>query len=249
MIKFIKHVLGYFCTPLFHLHHLVVLLVFHPIQVLSLRFGGELARKKSVIALNWFFINGLRIMGARVKFKGFDEVPTGRPIIIVANHQSIYDIPAVVWGFRKHYPHFISKIELSRNIPTISFDLRESGSALIDRSNGSQSVKEIFRLGRLIEKEKGAACIYPEGTRSADGKVKPFLPAGILTLLRAAPSAIVIPMAIEGHHRLQPVGFFPLSFGERLTYTALTPIDPRQHEPQEVVDLAEHAIRNALHQL
>ncbi len=244
-----KQILDYLLSPFFHLYFLVVLLIFHPIQVLAYKLGGDRLRKRTVIVLNWFFVKGFWILGCPVRFSGFEKLPVGRPLIIVANHQSLYDIPAVALGFRKFYPRFISKIELSLNIPTISYDLRKSGSALIDRENGAQSVKEIFRLGRLIEKERFAACIFPEGTRSEDGQVRDFLPAGILTLMRAAPSALVVPFVIDGHDRLQKKGMFPLAVGTKITYTALDVIDPKQHKPEEVVAMAEHAIKKALHQV
>ena len=147
-----KTIISYILTPIFHLYYILVLLIFHPILVLGQWIGGEKGRQRAVNVLNKCFVAGLYIIGSKVKFEGFDKLPMGRPLIIVSNHQSIYDIPAIVVAFRKYSPRFISKIELSRNIPTISYDIRKSGSALIDRENGSQSVKEIFRLGNLIEK-------------------------------------------------------------------------------------------------
>ena len=244
-----KQVLGYLLTPFFHLYFILVLLIFHPILVVSQTLGGNKLRQRSVIVLNWFFVRGFLILGCRVRFSGFDKLPADRPLIIVANHQSIYDIPAVVLGFHRYFPRFISKISLSRHIPTISYDLRKSGSALIDRDNGGQSVKEIFRLGKLIEKEHGAACIFPEGTRSEDGQVISFLPAGILTLLRATPSAVVVPFVIDGHDRLHRKGMFPLAVGVKINYTALDVMEPRQYTPDKVVEMTEYAIKKALNQV
>ncbi len=243
-----KQVLGYILTPIFHLYFIVVTLVFHPILVLSQKGGGHRARRRAVVWLNWFYVKGHLILGNRVHFNGFDKIPQNRPVIIISNHQSIYDIPAVALGFWKLFPRFISKISLSRNIPTISYDLKVSGSALIDRNNGSQSVKEIFRLGKLIEKEHGGACIFPEGTRSEDGRVLNFLPAGILTLLRAAPSAVVVPFVINGHDKLHRHGMFPLAVGIQINYTVLDAIEPKQHTPEQVVTMTENAIKKALNQ-
>lgn len=243
-----KLLLSYILTPIFHLYFILVTLVFHPILVVSQKMGGDKARRRSVVALNWFYVKGFWILGNRVRFVGFEKLPLNRPVIIVANHQSIYDIPAVALGFKKIFPRFISKMSLSRNIPTISFDLRVSGSALIDRENGSQSVKEIFRLGRLIEKDRSGACIYPEGTRNENGVVTDFMPAGIITLMRAAPSAVVVPFVIDGHDRLHKRGMFPLAVGIGINYTLLDPIEPREHTPDDVVVLCQAAIRQALNQ-
>ena len=243
-----RTILGYILSPVFHLYFGLVLVIFHPFQVLGHKIFGDNARRKVVDTLNFFLVNGLYLMGCRIKFNGFNNLPTDRPIIIVSNHQSLYDIPAVVHGFRKHYPKFISKIELGKNLPSISYNLKHGKSALIDRKNGSQSVKEIFKLGRLIQANNYAACIFPEGTRSKTGRVKKFMSAGINTLLRAAPDAIIVPFVIDGHHRMMQKGMFPLKFGEKITYTALDPIEPKGKEVEQLVSDIQQLIKKELNQ-
>jgi 1-acyl-sn-glycerol-3-phosphate acyltransferase len=243
-----KKILGYLLTPIFHIYYGLMLLLFHPLQVAALHFSGDRARKKTVDLLNLCLVRGLYLMGCSVKFSGFEKIPDNRPIIIVSNHQSMYDIPAVVHGFRKFYPKFISKIELSRNIPSISYNLKHGKSALIDRKHGTQAVKEIFKLGRLIQENNYAACIFPEGTRSKTGKVRKFMPAGISTLLRAAPSAVIVPFVIDGHSQLMMKGYFPLQFGLKITYTVLDPVEPGNQDIDEMVDRIQISIEKALKQ-
>lgn len=240
--------LGYLLSPIFHLYYGLLLVIFHPIQVLARHLFGDQARRQVVDFLNHLLVLGLHIMGAHIKFRGFEKLPADRPLIIVANHQSLYDIPAVVHGFRKHYPKFISKIELSKGLPSISYNLKHGKSALIDRKNGAQSVKEIFKLGKLIEEHNYAACIYPEGTRSKTGKVRRFQSAGIGTLLRAAPSAVIVPFVIDGHSEFMYKGMFPLKAGQKITYTALDPIEPKGLPLEELVLDIENKIRQALGQ-
>jgi 1-acyl-sn-glycerol-3-phosphate acyltransferase len=187
------------------------------------------------------------ILGARIRYEGFDKLPTGRPLIVVANHQSTWDVPVVVWAFRKHHPKFISKIELGKGIPSISYNLRHGGSALIDRKNGGQSIKELIKLGQRIEKNNYCACIYPEGTRSKDGKVKKFQSGGVKTLMKASPSAVVVPFVIDGHHELHKMGF-PLTLGLTIRYRVLDPIEREGFSPEEIVDMAETRIKAALGQ-
>jgi 1-acyl-sn-glycerol-3-phosphate acyltransferase len=244
----IKKVLSYLLSPFFHVYYGLMFLIFHPIQLVSHYFGGDYGRRRSIDWLNIFLVKGLHILGSKVRFAGIENLPTDRPIIIVSNHQSIYDIPAVSYAFMKHYPKFISKIELGKNRPTISYNLRHGQSALIDRNNGAQSVKAIFKLGRHIQENNYAACIFPEGTRSKDGQVKKFMPAGINTLLRAAPSALIVPFVIDGHDRLMRKGVFPLQFGQKITYTALPAVDPKDYSVEEVVSRIERAIQRALNQ-
>ncbi|MBI9063554.1 MAG: 1-acyl-sn-glycerol-3-phosphate acyltransferase [Marinilabiliaceae bacterium] len=240
--------LGYIFTPLFHLYYVLLLVIFHPFQAGARHLFGDQPRRQVVDFVNHLLVLGLGIMGARYKYKGLEKLPIGRPIIIVSNHQSLYDIPAIVHAFKKYYPKFISKKELSKNIPTVSYNLKYGKSALIDRSNGGQAIKEIFKLGRLIEQHNYAACIFPEGTRSKTGKVRKFQPAGLSTLVRAAPSAVIVPFVIDGHSRMMYKGMFPMKFGQKITYTALDPIEPKGRQIEKLITEIETLIKQNLGQ-
>ena len=239
----IKTILSYLLTPIYLLWFGLLLVIFHPIQVVTRWIWGYPVRKKVVDVLNFALLYGLRIMGARITYKGFEKVPTNRPIIIVANHQSTFDIPPVVVGFRKNHPKFISKKELGKWIPSISYNLRHGGSVLIDRKNPRQSVKDILLLGKHIEQNNYAACIFPEGTRTKNGKVKSFMPAGVASLVKASPSALIVPLAISGNYELMKKGYFPLTFGVQLRYTVFDAIDPKDKDIAEVVLQIEEMIR------
>lgn len=230
-----RKILSYIPTFLFHLYFSLLLGLFHIVQEVCRIVFGDKARKKSVDVLNFLFIKGFYMLGCRPKFSGFENIPDNRPVIIVSNHQSMYDIPAVIWGFRKYYPRFIAKMELGRNVPSISINLKHGKSALIDRKNGSQSIKEILKLGKLIEANKQAACIFPEGTRSKTGELRKFMSAGVGTLLRAAPSAVIVPFAIYGHAQLISKGMWSLQLGQKIRYTALEPIEPKGRDLEELV--------------
>jgi 1-acyl-sn-glycerol-3-phosphate acyltransferase len=244
-----KKILGYILTPIYHLYFGLLLILFHPIQVGGHKLFGDAFRKGVVDVLNYLLIKGIYIVGGKTRFIGLEHLPKNRPLIIVANHQSMYDIPPVVWGFRKHYPRFISKLELGKNLPSISYNLKHGGSALIDRRNGSQSVKEIIKLGRTTEERKQAVCIFPEGTRSKNGRVKRFMESGIHTLLKTSPNALIIPFVIDGHSQLTKNGMFPLQFGLTITYTALPAIDPKDYSREQIVPYVEQQIKQALNQV
>ena len=243
-----KRILSYIFGPVYLLWFGMLLLIFHPIQMLFRKLGGYPLRKKSVDVMNFLFIKGLILAGSHIRFKGFEKLPEGRPLIIISNHQSTFDIPPIVWAFRKHHPRFISKIELGKGIPSISYNLRHAGSALIDRKNKGQSVKEIIKVGRLIEKEKHAISIFPEGTRSKTGKVKKFQEGGIHTLMKVAPSAIIVPLTIDGNSRFMPNGYFPLSFGTQITLTAHEPIERGDLTAKEIAEQCETIIKTELGQ-
>ncbi len=242
-----KKLLAYILSSVYYLVFGFLLGVFHVAQVIAWNIWGYKAQKKVVEILNFLIIKSFTILGARVRFEGFEKIPEGKPLIIISNHQSQWDIPPIVWGFRRHYPKFISKKELGKGIPSISYNLRKGGSALIDRKNRSQAIKEIIKLGRHIEENKYSACIFPEGTRSRDGKVKRFKTGGLGTLLKTAPSAVVIPFAVDGNYRLHGKGF-PMGIGEKLTYTVLDPIDREGRTVEEIAGLSEQVIKRQLGQ-
>jgi 1-acyl-sn-glycerol-3-phosphate acyltransferase len=242
----IVKLLGYLLTPIYLIIFGLLLLVFHPIQMICRNIGGYSAHKRSVDIMNFMIIKSLFILGTRISFRGFEKVPKGRPIILISNHQSLFDIPSITWGFRDHHPKFISKIELGKGIPSVSYNLRYGGSALIDRKKPLQSVKAIGKLGRYIEENNYTASIFPEGTRTKDGKMKSFQPAGVDALLKAAPSAIVVPLVIDGNYELLKKGLYPMTFGVNVNYTVLDPIEPGAMTVEELVLKTEDMIRTAL---
>jgi len=241
-----KIILGYILSPIYLLVLGIILGVFHPIQVVCWNAWGYPAQKRAVEIMCYLIIKSLIILGSTVRFKGFEKLPKHCPLIIVSNHQSQYDIPPIVWIFRKHYPKFISKIQLAKGIPSVSYNLRKGGSVLIDRKNPSQAVKEIIKLGRQIEANNYSACIFPEGTRGKDGKVKTFKVSGLAALLKTSPSAAIIPFAVNGNYLLQK---FPMGVGEKLTYSVLDPIDRENHSAEEISKLCELAIKKELNQI
>ena len=238
--------LGYLLTPIYLVVFGLLLVIFHPIQMICWNIWGYRAHKKSVDMLNFLIIKSLFILGTSISFMGFEKLPEDRPIVLISNHQSLFDIPAIAWAFRDHHPKFIAKIELGKGIPSVSYNLRYGGSALIDRKKPLQSVREIGKLGRYIEKNNYLASIFPEGTRTKDGKMKRFQSAGVDTLLNAAPSAIVIPLAIDGDYELLKKGLYPMSFGVKIKFTVLDPIEPKDIAVEELVMKIENMIGAAL---
>jgi 1-acyl-sn-glycerol-3-phosphate acyltransferase len=238
--------LGYLLTPIYLIVFGLLLVVFHPIQVICRNIWGYGAHKKSVDILNFLIIKSLLILGTTFSFRGFEKMPKERPIILISNHQGMFDIPHIVWRFRNHHPKFISKIELQKNIPSVSYNLRHGGSILIDRNKRLQAAKEIEKLGRYIEKNHYAASIFPEGTRTKDGKMMPFMFTGVNALLKGAPSAVVVPLVIDGNFELLKKGLYPMSFGVKIKFTVLDPIEPGAIAVEELVTKIENMIRTVL---
>lgn len=221
---------------------LMVLVVFHPIQWICLKLFGYHAHKKSVDYLNFFLLRIGHLLGTTYEVHNRERVPKGVPIIFAANHQSLYDIIAIIWFFRVHHPKFVSKKELGSGIPSVSFNLRHGGSVLIDRKDPKQAIPVIKSLSEYIEKNKRAAVIFPEGTRSRDGKPKEFAQSGLKILCKYAPSAYVVPISINNSWKMVKYGFFPLGLGNRLTFTVHEPIPVATTPFEELMQRTESTI-------
>ena len=191
-----QKLIAYPLTILYFLCFLITLIIFHPIQWFCFNLFGYQAHKKSVDILQLCLIRCLHILGTRFTFNNPHKIDTNLPLIIVANHQSMYDISPIMWYMRKHHPKFISKIELGKGIPSVSYNLRHGGSALIDRKNPRQSLPAIMKFGEYIETNNRAAVIFPEGTRSKNGVPKPFQRKGLEILFKKIPSASIVPVSM-----------------------------------------------------
>ena len=155
-----KKILAYPLSVLFYVNFGLLLLIFHPIQFICFNIFGPETHKKSVELMNYLIIKNFYVIGVNIKFSMPFDLPNDSPVIITSNHQSTWDIPPFIWYLRKYHIKYISKIELGKWLPSISYNLHKSEAALIDRKNPSQAVKELIRLGRLIAKNNYAVFIF-----------------------------------------------------------------------------------------
>jgi len=210
---------------------------------------GYRAHKKSVDYLNWTLLRIGHLLGSTYKFENRELIPTGVPIIFVANHQSLYDIIAMIWFLRKFHPKFVSKKELGSGIPSVSYNLKYGGSVLIDRKDPKQAIPKIKSLGDYIEKHKRSAVIFPEGTRSKTGKPKEFAQSGVKILCKYAPSAYVVPISINNSWKLVKFGTFPYGLGNRLTFVVHKPIAVKDFEFAELMEKTESEIVQGINEV
>jgi 1-acyl-sn-glycerol-3-phosphate acyltransferase len=237
-----KKLLDYVLSCIYLLYFGLVLCIFHVAQAVAFNVFGRPAHKKMVDWMNASIAYGWYLTGSSISFRQLTDLPTDRPIIFVANHQSMFDISPIIWFLRRHTPTFVSKIEIAHGIPGVSYNLRKSGAALINRKDPKQAIVEIARLGKLIQQQNLSAMIFPEGTRSASGQMRPFVTGGVATLLKRAPAALVVPIAIRGTGHFNPKGMFPLRSFSKMSWRVLPGIEPGGRTPDEVVKLAQEAI-------
>lgn len=242
-----QKLLAYPLTALYYLFFGLTLAVFHPIQWVCFNVFGYQAHKKSVDYLNLFAVRCLHVLGARYTFKVPDSIPKHLPTIIVANHQSMNDIPPIIWFMRRFHPKFISKIELGKGIPSVSYNLRHGGSVLIDRKNALQAVTAIKKMANYIEENNRGVVIFPEGSRSRDGRPKPFKTKGLVTLIEHAPNAIIIPVTINNSWKLLRYGKFPMGLGVHLKFKVHDYLKISDYESAEtLVKTIEKQITDAI---
>ncbi len=243
-----RKVLAYPLTVLYLICFGLTLLVFHPIQWIAHKVFGYNALKITVDWLQFFLMRCLNVLGTRFTFINPYDIATDQPLIIVANHQSMYDISPMMWYMRKHHPKFISKKELGKGIPSVSYNLRHGGSVLINRKNPRQAIPAIIKFGEYIEKSKHAAVIFPEGTRSKNGVPKPFQTKGLEILMKKAPSATIVPISINNSWKMLRYGKFPMGIGNHLIFTVHQPLKIATFvDKEELIRAVEQTISSNIH--
>ena len=238
--------LAYPLSVIYFLFFGITLIVFHPIQWVCFNVFGYSAHKKSVDILNLCITRCTHILGTRYSFNNPHPIVVDQPTIIVANHQSMSDIPPIIWFMRKYHPKFISKKELGKGIPSVSYNLKHGGSVLIDRKNPVSSVAAIRKFAAHVEKNGWAAVIFPEGTRSRDGSPKKFQTKGLLALFEQIPSAVVIAVTINNSWKTLRYGKFPMGLGAKITYTVHHPLKVSEYKAADLLKIIEQQITEAI---
>ena len=218
------------------------LVLFHPIQWFCFNVFGYQAHKKSVDYLNFFLVRCTNLLGTTYQFENTESIPKNVPIIFVANHQSLYDIVAIIWYLRDFHCKFVSKKELGKGIPSVSYNLRHGGSVLIDRKDSKQAIPLIKGLSEYIEKNTRSALIFPEGTRSRTGQPKSFAQSGLKILCKHAPSAYVVPITINNSWKMVRFGAFPMGLGNCLKFTIHQPLKVSEYSFEELMEQTEKVV-------
>ena len=137
--------------------------------------------------------------GIRVEVDGLENVPRDRPCVYMSNHQSVFDIAAIVTTLPVTW-RFVAKRELQW-IPFFGWALALGHQIIIDRKNREASVRS---LARAAERVRAGAnvIIFPEGTRSPDGSLRAFKSGGFHLALQAG--VPIVPIAVSGSWRISP---------------------------------------------
>jgi len=193
----------------------LILIVFDPLQRVARLFGPR-PHEVVVGLLQTSLLGAFRLCGTRLEVDRSPAVAPRTPYVIIANHQSLFDIPILGALLFSNFPKYVSKRELARWLPSISYNLRRGGNAIIDRGDREQAERAIRALGARAQERRVSVVIYPEGTRARTGELGRFRQAGTLALLEAAPRLAVVPVAIDGSWRLLCHNLMPVPFGVRI---------------------------------
>ncbi len=246
-MKSLSKIISYPFTVLFYLLFGITILIFHPLQWIAFNWFGYTAHKKTVDYFNWAIIRCLHILGTTYFVDIQTKIPNNVPIIMVSNHQSMWDISPISWYLRKYHPKFISKVELGKGIPSVSYNLRHGGHILIDRKNPRQAIVEMVKFSKYLQKFNRSGVIFPEGTRSKTGVPKPFRRSGLQTLFKKVPNGYVVPVSINNSWKLQRWGMFPIQMGVRFELIAHPAIKIADYDVEMLIDKVEETVNSKIH--
>jgi len=229
-----RRLLDWGATLVFFPVFVLVLLVFEVIQRVAKAFGKR-SHDWAVAGLCTALVGAFRVVGLRLEVARSPLVRPHTPYLIVSNHQSMFDIALLGYLLLTNFPKFVSKRELARWTPSVAYNLRRGGNALIDRADREQAEAAIAALGRRVETNGVSAVIFPEGTRARGGMLGAFKPRGSLALLAAAPATAIVPVTIDDSWRLMQWSFLPLPFGVRVRVRIDAPIARHAREDHDAL--------------
>lgn len=161
--------------------------------------GAYLKKYHAVTVISRAWGRGIvRVCGVTVKMEGLENIAGLKSFVLVANHQSFFDIFALA-GYLPGEPRFVAKKEL-RKIPVIGYAMEHSGHVIIDREAGGKEIRKAIQIIR------GGfnMCVFAEGHRFNDNRVHEFNDgAAWLAILTKLPA---VPMAISGSGIFFPRG-------------------------------------------
>ena len=142
----------------------------------------------------------LWIAGTRIIIEGLSNIDTEKQYVFIGNHQSHFDV-LVVFSRIPLIMRFLTKKELFR-IPVFGWALSATGMIKIDRADHEESVKSMNEALEVIRKNRVSLVVFPEGTRSSDGKMGQFKKGGFIMAIKG--KIPVVPISISGSRFILP---------------------------------------------
>jgi 1-acyl-sn-glycerol-3-phosphate acyltransferase len=218
--------------------------------LLAVPFALLLTLLVSLIALFWtlilrrdaYSIQGLArwwarticiFCGVTVTVAGAENLDPDKPYIFAANHLSQFDIFALQ-GFLGIDFRWLAKKELFQ-VPIWGPAMRRAGYIPIDRSHGRQALKSLDEAARKIAAGT-SVIIFPEGTRSKDGKLHDFKAGAMVLAIKSG--VAVVPVAIKGTYDILPKGKLLMNSG-KVSILVGSPIETKSYKTKDKHTLAK----------
>ena len=187
----------------------------------------------SWIAINWSKTI-LKIGKIKFNINGLKNIDLNKNYFFIPNHESALDIPLVFASIPMHVVS-VAKIELSR-IPFFGWSMIAGGHFFVDRSNHKKAMRSIEKARISMNKNPRSVFLFPEGTRSLDGKVGRFKKGGLkLAIDLGVP---IVPVGIVGTSQFQSnlkkgrnIGNIELNIGK--------PIQTKKIKEKELLSFVE----------
>jgi 1-acyl-sn-glycerol-3-phosphate acyltransferase len=158
--------------------------------------GGNRAER----VMGWWGRAFVRSGGWTLRVEGMENLPPGGAVL-VANHQSVVDIPMLLSAFPRPVG-FLAKRELGE-IPLFGKAMAAAGNLFVDRDDPRDTVRMLREAGARL-RDGRLVVVFPEGTRSGDGSVGEFRPGAFYLAQKSG--APVVPVYLDGGNRAIPKG-------------------------------------------
>ncbi|MFL6214047.1 MAG: lysophospholipid acyltransferase family protein [Blastocatellia bacterium] len=142
---------------------------------------------------------GLWLVGVKVEVSGRERLDPGQSYIFTPNHQSLIEVPLFVTYLGRN-PAYLAKKEVFK-YPIFGYGIGLMGVVPVDRSNSPSAVESAKAATELLRKGKSYV-VYPEGTRSPDGRLLPFKKGAFMMAIEAG--VPVVPVTVSGATRIMP---------------------------------------------
>lgn len=160
----------------------------------------------------------LKTAASPLTIEGLEQIDFSQPAIYCANHSSALDIPVLYVGLPFQF-RILAKLELF-HLPFLGWHLRRSGQIPIDRSDARASLRSLAAASQTVQAGMPIV-VFPEGGRSPDGHVLPFLGGTFYVAIKA--QVPIVPLAIVGTYEALPMNTFVIH-PHRFRLVAGTPI-------------------------
>ena len=177
----------------------------------------------------------------KVKIEGREKVEKGVSYVYCANHQSMMDI-VILYRLFLHFK-WVSKKEIF-NVPFLGWNMRLNNYLYLDRKSPSSQIR-MMKKGEKLLKGKSSLMIFPEGTRSKDGRLGKFRDGAFV--LAAKTGSAVVPVVIEGSRDVFSDGTIFYRRVYSMTIRLLDPVEPDQAEnPKALGRVVREKMQEAL---